>query len=122
RLLGGDVPGTLLEPTDLAVTSDGTVFVADRRLEAVLVYSPLGVFRRSVPGEAAGGVRAVGLARGTLGARLLVVGPRAVAVHRAEGGLVEVVSVAVEGEELVDAAVALGRLYALTPTRLLRVE
>ena len=121
RLLGGDGPGALAEPTDLAVTPDGTVFVADRARGAVLVYSHLGVFRRAVPGEAAGGVRAVGLGRGPEGAWLLVVGPHAVAVHRAEGGLVEVVPLAV-GEELVDAAVSLGQLYVLTPTRLLRVE
>ena len=121
RILGADGPNALAEPNDLAVASDGALFVADRAREAVLVYSSLGVFRRAVPGEAAGGVRAVGLARGPEGARLLVVGPRAVAVHRAEGGLVEVVPVAVV-EELVDAAVAAGRLYVLTPTRLLRVE
>jgi hypothetical protein len=121
RRLGADGPGALATPVDLAVTSEGTVFVADRARGAVLVYSSLGVFRRTVPGEAVGGARAVGLARGPEGMRLLVVGPRAVAVHRTEGGLVEVIPVAV-GEELVDAAVALGHLYVLTPTRLLRVE
>lgn len=128
RLLGADGPGALADPTDLAVTSDGTVFVADRARGAVLVYSALGVYGRAVSGETVGGVRAVGLARAPAagpgageGTRLLVVGPRAVAVHRAEGGLLEVVPVAV-GEELVDAAVSLGRLYVLTPTRLLRVE
>jgi DNA-binding beta-propeller fold protein YncE len=120
RLLGADGPEALAEPADLAVTADGTVFVADRARGAVLVYSSLGVFRRAVSGEAAGGARAVGLARGPEGERLLVVGPRAVAVHRAEGGLVEVVRVVAE-EELVDAALLDGRLYVLTPTRLLRV-
>ena len=68
-----------------------------------------------------GGVRAVGIGRGPEGARLLVVGPWAVGVHRTEGGLVEVVPVATE-EALVDATVALGQLYVLTPTRLLRVD
>lgn len=120
RRLGADGPGALAEPVDLVVDDDGTVYVADRARSAVLVYSNLGVFRRAISGEAAGGVRAVGLTRDSP-AQLLVVGPRAVAVHRPEGGLIEVVAVAIE-EELVDAAVVLGRLYALTQTRLLRVE
>jgi hypothetical protein len=97
------------------------VLVADRALGAVLVYSNLGVYRRAIPGDAAGGVRAVGLAPSAEGERLLVVGPGAVAVHRAEGGLIELIRPAQE-EELVDAALVLGRLYVLTPTRLLRVR
>jgi len=121
RLLGADGPGALAEPADLAVHPDGAVFVADRERGAVAVYSALGAFRRTVSGEATGGVRAVGLAATAGGVWLLVVGPRAVAVHRAEGGLVEVVPLWLE-EELVDAALAGGRLYVLTPTRLLRVE
>ncbi|MDX1420558.1 MAG: hypothetical protein R3181_11375 [Rubricoccaceae bacterium] len=121
RSLGADGPGALSAPTDVAVDGAGAVYVADPGREAVVVYSNLGVFRHAVPGAAAGGVRAVGLGRGPEGERLLVVGPQAVAVHRLEGGLVDVVPVDV-GEELVDAAVSAGQLYVLTRTRLLRVE
>jgi hypothetical protein len=122
RLLGADGAGALAEPADVAVTSDGTVFVADQAQGAVLVYGPLGEFRRAVPGDAAGGVRAVGFGPSPLGERLLVVGPRAVAVHRPEGGLDDIVLPRLGEEELVDAAMAAGHLFVLTPTRLLRVE
>ncbi len=121
RRLGADGSGALADPTDLVVSGDGRVFVADAGLGAVLVYDDLGALVRAVPGEAAGGVVAVGLAPSQDGARLLVVGPRAVAVHRADGGLVEVIRVG-GSEPLVGAAVSGGVLHMLTPTRLLRVE
>lgn len=119
--LGADGPGRLGEPVGLAVTSEGTVFVADAAQDAVLVYDELGTFVRAIPGAAAGGVRAVALAPSQDGLRLLIVGPHAVAVHRVVGGLVEVVPVSTS-EPLVGAAVSRGVLFALTRTRLLRVE
>jgi hypothetical protein len=122
RLLGADGPGALAAPSDLAVGADGTLFVADRAQGAVFVYGPLGAFRRAVSGAPVGGVRAVALSRGPEGERLLVVGPRAVAVHRPEGGLDDVTLARLGAEELVDAVMSEGRLFVLTPTRLLRVE
>ncbi|MCH7976874.1 MAG: NHL repeat-containing protein [Bacteroidetes bacterium] len=123
RLLGlpEDGGGALIEPVDIVVSGKGTVFVADRQRNAVLVYDGLGTFRRAISGRASGGVRAVALAPSAEGERLLIVGPRAIAVHEASGGLVDVVRPAVS-EDLVGAAVAGGDLYVLTRTRLLRVE
>lgn len=123
RLLGlpEDGGGALFEPVDMVVSGEGTVFVADSRRNAVLVYDGLGTFRRAISGRASGGVRAVALAPSAEGERLLIVGPRAVAVHEASGGLVDVLRPAVS-EDLVGAAVAGGELYVLTRTRLLRVE
>ena len=122
RLLGlpEDGDGALIEPVGIAVSAAGIVFVADRRREAVLVYDRLGTFRRSISGRTSGGVRAVSLAPFAEGERLLVVGGRTVAVHDATGGLVDVIRPSVS-EDLVGAAVADGKLYVLTRTRLLRV-
>ena len=123
RLLGlpEDGDGALIEPVDIAVSGEGTVFVADSRRNAVLVYDGLGTFRRAISGRASGGVRAVALAPSAEGERLLIVGPRAIAVHEASGGLVDVILPAVS-EDLVGAAVANGELYVLTRTWLVRVE
>lgn len=119
--LGDRAAGALAEPVDLAVASDGRVFVADRQRGVVLVYDALGTFLRAVPGEAAGGVEALTLARSPDGLRLLIVGPSAVAVHRAAGGLVEVLVFDL-GEPLVDAVVLDQDLFVLTATRLLRAD
>ncbi|NNF59068.1 MAG: hypothetical protein HKN04_12610 [Rhodothermaceae bacterium] len=123
RVLGDQTagPGALAEPVDLAVGPEGRVFVADRRRGAVLVYDALGTFVRAVPGEPAGAVHALALARAPEGVRLLVVGPRAVAVHRVEGGLTEVLAFDLD-EPLVDAAVVGDALVVLTATRLLRAD
>ena len=123
RVLGrrSDGQGALADPVDLAVAPDGRVFVADRGQERVLVYDELGTFLRAVPGDPAGGVVALALAPSLDGLRLLVVGPHAVAVHRAEGGLLDILAVDFD-EPLVDAAVAGETLFVLTATRLLRVE
>jgi len=123
KLLGlpEDGDGAMIEPVGIVVSGEGTVFVADRRRESVLVYDGLGTFRRAISGRASGGVRAVALASSAEGERLLIIGPRAVAVHEASGGLVDVVRPAVS-EDLVGAAVAGGKLYMLTRTWLVRVE
>lgn len=123
RLLGlpEDGDGALVEPVDVVVSSAGEVFVADRGRDLVVVFDGLGSFRRTISGRASGGVRGVALAPSTDGERLLVVGPRAVAVHSASGGLVEVIRPAVS-EDLVGVAVANGALFVLTRTRLSKVE
>lgn len=123
RLIGvpEDGGGALADPVDLAVSADGFVYVADRAHGAVLVFDGLGTFRRSVSGRVSSGVVAVALAPSADGERLLVVGPRSVAVHDISGGLVDVIRPGVS-EDLVGSAVANGDLYVLTRTRLLRVE
>ncbi len=114
-------PGEMVEPVGIAVSSDGTVFVADSGHESVLVFDELGSFRRAISARPSGGVVAVALAPSLEGERLLIVGTRSVAVHDLAAGLLEVVR-PITSEDLVSASVANGELFVLTQTRLLYVE
>ncbi|HYE94890.1 MAG TPA: NHL repeat-containing protein [Rubricoccaceae bacterium] len=108
--------GAPVDPVAVAVFSEGTLAVADRAQAAVLLYDAYGSFLRAIPAQAVGEVRNVAVS----GRRLLVVGPAAVAVHILDGGRLDLLAFDL-GEPIVDAAVTLGHLHVLTPTRLLRV-
>ena len=118
--LGADGEGALREPVSLAVGPGGALAVADRARRAVQLFDAYGSPLRAVPAAAVGEVVAVATAPGPRGPRLLVVGPRAVAVHEWAGGRVELIGLA-PPEPLLDAAVAGGTLYVLTAGALWRV-
>ncbi|HLA62873.1 MAG TPA: hypothetical protein VK610_00480 [Rhodothermales bacterium] len=107
-------------PVGLDARGDGTLAVADGRRGEAVVYDALGHPLRTLPGP--DGVRAVSWAEGRDGPRLLVTGARAVAVYADDGRLLGTRSFELGRETLVDAVESDGRLWLLTPTRLLRVE
>jgi DNA-binding beta-propeller fold protein YncE len=107
----------LVEPVSIAADVEGNVYVADRGLEAVLVFDRFGTYIR---------VLADGLARDietvyTRGQRLFVVLPNRLLVYDLNGLLLRTYDVRL-GEPLRDVAVADEALFLLTVRRLVRAE
>lgn len=112
----GELRGALVDPVSLAIDREGRVFVADRGLEAVVVYDRFGMFMRRIADGLAGGIVAVSIADNLL----LVVMEDRIAAYTPEGNLVR--NYAIElGEPLRDVSVANGAFMVLTERRLVRV-
>lgn len=114
RVLGEGGEGALREPVGLAVGDDGTLYVADRGRGGVQAFDAFGAPGRFLPAPDGGPV-----AVATSGDDVVVVAPRAVAVHGRGGRDREV---AWAGAPLVDAALVDGALVGLTRTRVVALE
>ena len=115
RVLGAGGEGALRDPVGLAVGDDGTLYVADRGRGGVQTFDPFGAPGRLIPAPDGGPV-----AVSVSGDAVVVVAPRAVAVH-GRGGRERVV--AWDGAApLVDAALVGGTLVGLTRTGLVALE
>ena len=112
RVIGGPAsPAPLRAPAALAVSNDGTLFVADG--DRVVVFDAFGAVEREVPAGPLGTVVNVAVAEGIV----LAVGRRAIVRLDGSGG-----GPADLGEAVVDVAAAGPYLYLLTRTRLVRVH
>lgn len=118
RVFGGpgELRGTLVEPVSIASDPDGRIYVADRGLEAVVVYDRFGTFVRRIADGLAHDLSSVTFVDG----RLLVVMDKRIAVYGPEGRLLRSYGFEL-GEPLRDASVANGAFLVLTDRRLLRV-
>ena len=118
RVFGGpgELRGALVDPVSLAIDRGGRVFVADRGLQAVVVYDRFGTFMRRIADGLAEGIVAVS----TVGDRLLIVMEDRVAVYSADASLLRTYALAL-GEPLRDVSVANGAFVVLTERRLIRV-
>lgn len=111
----GQRAGALGEPVSLALDAQNRLYVADRDLGAVLVYDRFGTYRTTLPARP--DVRAVGVR----GDRVYVVSPGRIEGLDTMSHHVVQVWAGAGLDRAVDAAMVRGRLYVLTPTRLLRV-
>ena len=122
RVVGGfsDGEGVLRDPVDLAVGSDGTLYVADAGRGAVMTYDRFGSFLVARARGLAGNARAV--AAGPSG-RLYLARPRSVLVFGREGRLLRRVRLRLPAPAgaVVDVAPAERGLYVLTPQALFHV-
>lgn len=112
----GELRGALVEPISLAVDAESRVFVADRGLEAVVVFDRFGTFMRRLADGLARKLVAVSVAEG----RLLVVMEDRVGVYSLQGDLLRTYGLEF-GEPLRDVSVANRAFIVLTERRLLRV-
>lgn len=113
----GNTEGALLlvDPVSVAVDRDGSVYVADRGLDAVLVFDRFGTYLRVLAKDIARDVETVY----TRGERMFVVLPYRLLVYDLNGLLLRVYDVHL-GEPLRDVAVADGAFFLLTDRRLVR--
>ncbi|MFV1980069.1 MAG: NHL repeat-containing protein [Rhodothermia bacterium] len=113
----GTTEGALLlvDPVSVAVDRNSNVYVADRGLDAVLVFDRFGTYLRMLAENIARDVESVY----TRGERMFVVLPHRLLVYDLDGLLLRVYDVRL-GEPLRDVAVADGAFFLLTERRLVR--
>jgi len=113
----GTTEGALLlvDPVSVAVDRNSNVYVADRGLDAVLVFDRFGTYLRMLAENIAQDVESVY----TRGERMFVVLPYRLLVYDLNGLLLRVYDVRL-GEPLRDVAVADGAFFLLTERRLVR--
>lgn len=118
RVFGGpgDLRGALVDPVSIATDGDGHVFVADRGLEAVVVFDRFGTFVRRIADGFAKRLSAVT----TVDNRLLVVMEDRIVVYGPQGNLIRSYGVDL-GEPLRDASVANEAFLVLTDRHLVSV-
>lgn len=113
----GKTEGALLlvDPVSVAVDREGNVYVADRGLDAVLVFDRFGTYIRTLAEGIAKDVETVY----TRGDRMIVVLPERLLVYDLSGLLLRIYDIHL-GEPLRDVAVADGAFFLLTERRLVR--
>jgi DNA-binding beta-propeller fold protein YncE len=118
RVFGGpgELRGALVEPVSLAIDQDGRIYVADRGLNAVLVYDRFGTFVRRIADGLVDGIVSVTV----VGDRLLIVAEDGVRVYGPNSDLLGTYALDL-GEPLRDVSVADGAFMVLTERRLVRV-
>jgi DNA-binding beta-propeller fold protein YncE len=109
--------GALFEPVAVAAENNGSVFVADRKQNAVLVYDRFGTYIRTMGGGLLTNLRALTIHRD----RLLVVLPDQIRVYETRGRLIRTYGVNLK-EPLVDVTVADPFMYLLTRKALYKVR
>jgi hypothetical protein len=105
----------LVDPVSIASDVDGKVYVADKGLDAVVVFDRFGTYLRTLADGLATDIESVY----TRGERLLVVLPHRLMMYDTAGTLLRTYDVEL-GEPLRDVAVADGAFFLLTERRLVR--